>query len=476
MQIDDFINALGSIAPYWGPKDLKSICQLITQASRNNAFYASDFFVLLIVNAKGTTLSQKFTLLYDLFSSFEGNFAPSSAGDISLDTFKGLAGYLYEVFMIHIPHNQLENIIELATTGNVSCVKQVVINEEVSEAKVEYPKRVLNRISNYIHLYHNTKDVHVQSSAILKLLREIYEKEILSTAEGRKSILPQNTIDIIYMTDGRNHRLTLNVDQFWRPIDAHKSQDKGITSSHEIARLLGTYQNVLGLNTPPKVFSKEKFIETLQKLPLLNYLFSLENLEHNAATVALDHIKYSVVLGNDILYSVNVDKEASQITYASASTTASKKKTEFLQYLINWPAFVRKATSDINSPTKPKSGFFKIHRVAGTSGNISPAKLDISLPYAKILQNIKRSLIKEISNDLNQSWTNVGSYHPKLFNELLYTLGFDVTVKVNKSHIYEKVNSEGSPFLSLLDAAENLLASDEVVFKFVLIITFENRL
>jgi len=472
MTIDEFMNGLGSIAPYWTPKDLKNVCQLIAQASRNNTFYASDFFVLLILNAKSTTLDQKFALLYDLFSGFESTFAPSQAGDISLDTFKGLAGYLYEVFMIHIPHNQLENIVELATTGSVSCVKQVIINEENSEAKVEYPKRVLNRISNYIHLYHNTKDVHVQSTAILKLLREIYEKEILSTAEGRKSVLPQNTIDIIYMTDGRNHRLTLNVDQSWKPIDTYKSQFKA--STQETARLLGTYQNVLGLNTPPKVFTKEKFIETLQKLPLLNYLFSLENLEQNITTINLQHIKYTVLLGNDTLYSVNIDKEKSQTggmnqPFTSTSTTsvsnlASKKKTKFLQYLINWPAFVRKATSHVNSPTKSKSGGqFKIQRTAGTPGNISPAKLDVCLPYAKILQNIKRSLLKEISTELNQSWNNVANYHPKLYNELLYTLGFDVTVKINKNNVYENINSEGSPFLSLLDAAENLLTTDQTL-------------
>jgi len=77
MEVDDFIKAAQIFAPFWDQSSLKKIYKAITKASKNNSFYIADFFVLLILNAKATTLSQKFSLLFELFSHFNSNFQPT---------------------------------------------------------------------------------------------------------------------------------------------------------------------------------------------------------------------------------------------------------------------------------------------------------------------------------------------------------------------------------------------------------------
>jgi len=188
--------------------------------------------------------------------------------------------------MIHIPQNQLANMIELACTGNTTCVRQVLINDHIYDRRIEYPRHVLNKIANFVHLYHNSKDIHVESAVIINLLRDVYVKEIKSP------LLEKNIIDIIYYTQGRNHRMSLNIDKNWKILDEQPLESTGI--NQETGRLLGAYNHVLSLNNPPSVYNKEQFIRIMQKLPLLNYLFSFENLEQAGILVQLRNIKYSV--------------------------------------------------------------------------------------------------------------------------------------------------------------------------------------
>lgn len=233
--------------------------------------------------ASTTTLNQELVFIYIK------EFCLISIGEISLYTLKGISAYLYDLFMIHISSNQVDNMVDLVATGYLSYIKQVIINENANSSKVEYPKQALNRLSNYIHLYFNTKDIHVNSNEILRLLRNVYEKEVLPTLD-RRVVLPKNTIDIIYFTEGRNHKMTLYVDDNWNSIrDPQIVQLEG-----EIPRLLGYYKNVLALNTPSPAITKNRFVGVLQRLPLLNYLCSFENHGIAKSFGLLGSLKYTV--------------------------------------------------------------------------------------------------------------------------------------------------------------------------------------
>ena len=78
------------------------------------------------------------------------------------------------------------------------------------------------------------------------------------------------------------------------------------------------------------------------------------------------------------------------------------------------------------------------------------------------MQNIKKAIIRDVADKVGQSWDNAYAYNRRIFNESLYSLDFDVTLIVDKNYRYERVNREGTPFLSLMGIIENLSASQEV--------------
>ena len=313
MTLNEFLVAMPKIAPFWKEADLKAVFNSISKTNTNNTFYVIDFFVLLILYGKAT-LNQKYSLLFDLISSFDADFSTGAGtlpyinyfikinlGQLSLSTIKGLTSYLYDVFMIYIPHNQLENMVDLANTGYTSCIKRVVINDYVVEAQGDFPKQILNKLSNYVHLYGNNEDINVQTPEILKLIKQTYDKEVLPSAPNR--IMSTNTIAITYFTEGRNHKLTLYVDQNWRLVEGPSQSmvQSQVHTNKEVAKLFGIYKNVLPLTQTPNVFNKNQFIGILQRLPLLNYLCSMENIESANIFIQLKTIKHTVSISSIII-------------------------------------------------------------------------------------------------------------------------------------------------------------------------------
>jgi len=428
--IDDFVKTLSGLAPF-SPADsskLKDICRAISKANKNGTFFASDFFTLLIINNRNITINQKFSLIYDLLSnsSFNTDF---NHGQVTLENLTGVARDLYEIFLIHIPRNQLDNIVEQAVTGSVSSIREVTING----AKADVSREALNAVSNYLHLYHNTKDINLHSGAILRLL---------ASTQGVKS-LSSNKVEIVYLTEGRTHRLNLEADQNWKATGSNRS-------GQEVPRLLETYRNVVELNPHPHTLTREQFIRTLQGLPLINYLVSLENLDSSAHGTEPKNVKYTVVLSDETVYSIQL-KASVHTDRATKSKVISYRKKRFQDFQNRWAVFTRKVTDRLQGHGKHDPESYKVHRFAGDAGNIPAEKLDIYLPYGKILQNIKKSLIKEITTELDQSIDNFTSYHPQLYDDLLYSFGFDVSIKVNDDAERIQVSPQSSPFQSLLD-------------------------
>src|SRR5688572_22414283 len=91
---------------------------------------------------------------------------------------------MYENFMVYIPNNEIDNMIDNIVTKSSTSVLQVLINPD-TENSVELPVSCINRLSNYFHLHYFTKDVVIGDVEVLHQLQEFYN------AEARKAINPQ---------------------------------------------------------------------------------------------------------------------------------------------------------------------------------------------------------------------------------------------------------------------------------------------
>ena len=76
---EEFINIMRGIAGFWiNAADFPKIYDVITKANKNQKFYISDFFALLILYGKFTS-NQKFGLLFDLFTGFDDTFSDKTS-------------------------------------------------------------------------------------------------------------------------------------------------------------------------------------------------------------------------------------------------------------------------------------------------------------------------------------------------------------------------------------------------------------
>ncbi len=96
---------------------------------------------------------------------------------------------------------------------------------------------------------------------------------------------------------------------------------------------------------------------------------------------------------------------------------------------------------------------------------ISNRRADLYLPYSKIIKNLKKVIIRNIFESANKSMTNLENINPLLLNEFLYTLDFNVTLKVNESRQVDITNITKtlSPFKNLMDITQDSSNNQRVV-------------
>ena len=99
--------------------DYFALYNSIMNANRDKSFYFSDFLILLILFSH-TTPKQKTLLLYETLLLFDNT--RDLCNGVSILSVKSLVSYLYEVFMLSMPHHQVDNIIEYLNDGFVSGV------------------------------------------------------------------------------------------------------------------------------------------------------------------------------------------------------------------------------------------------------------------------------------------------------------------------------------------------------------------
>ncbi len=182
----------------------------------------------------------------------------------------------------------MENLVDLSIYGYTSSIKKVVINGHVT-GRVEYPKEFLNRLTNFVHLNFQMKELHLYQQEVLNILKDIYESK-LSGPEDK--LLPKNRIEITYYTNGMTHKLRIDVDQNWRICE---DPSDPVNVSKNASVLLHKFRYIISLQNNPIMLNKADFIKAAQKLPLINYLCSFEHTEINNTLTNLKEVKYMVL-------------------------------------------------------------------------------------------------------------------------------------------------------------------------------------
>ena len=96
---------------------------------------------------------------------------------------------------------------------------------------------------------------------------------------------------------------------------------------------------------------------------------------------------------------------------------------------------------------------------------ISSKKIDIYYSYENLIYNIKKAIIKEITNNIGENIQNIQNHHPYLFLKKFWEMGYNVHLLINK---YDRViidSFQHSPFESIMDHfADNFEVLIKILF------------
>lgn len=118
----------------------------------------------------------------------------------------------------------------------------------------------------------------------------------------------------------------------------------------------------------------------------------------------------------------------------------------------NWPTITRQVGTKPSSPSR--SGKQDVVTVPAQ-------KLDAFLPLSKIIENIKRTVVRNIIDNYNNKG-KLDAFQSKLYNEHFYTLDYDITIVLNKSQRFINIDPNSTAFLAIMDLIEVGPASNSV--------------
>jgi hypothetical protein len=122
-------------------------------------------------------------------------------------------------------------------------------------------------------------------------------------------------------------------------------------------------------------------------------------------------------------------------------------------------------------PSQKRLKTISVHHV-----KVPSYKADLSLTYDKILQNIKRVIMREIFSAGNRNISTLNEYSPYLLNENLYNFRGDVTLRINDSKLIEVSNTKQiSPLKTLMELVEDFNNSEKVIGSDLLISSSSNQ-
>lgn len=121
------------------------------------------------------------------------------------------------------------------------------------------------------------------------MIKDLYESKI---ARPQEKLLSKNRVDITYYTNDMSHKLRIEMDSHWRILE---DKDDHL-SPNPVSNLLHKFRYVIDLNSNPITFRKHNFIQIIQRLPLINYLTSFENIVSPSVLTQVKDVKFVVYM------------------------------------------------------------------------------------------------------------------------------------------------------------------------------------
>ena len=297
-----------------GTLDYFALYNSIMNSNRDKTFYFTDFLILLILFSH-TTPKQKSLLFFDTLLLFDNT--KDLCNGVSIQTVKSFVSYLYEIFMLSIPHHHVDNIIEFLSGGYVSGILSAKLDYKLQKNQEKIPMTLnftnsLINVSNYLHYYYNTKQLFLGEPSKMSLLKEVLENMNEETRDILDAIPPNEyfRLNLKYRQRGMKHKMQILFDKNWdikrKLVLDPEIQELKIQSPEKyklIENLLLQNENVIPLGDLESFLSHQDFILLMEKLPMMNYLLGFSIFDSN--NVKIPKISCNIMLEKELISQID---------------------------------------------------------------------------------------------------------------------------------------------------------------------------
>ena len=193
--------------------------------------------------------------------------------------------------------NQIDNMIDIIVNNETPLIRKIIMNNDLKSKEI-FNSRYLNEMASIMHKTHGYKDIPIYGSDILQNLKQCYWKEINNRQDNNFMRLKErNQLDIYFQMNSLRYKYTYHIDHNFNLLSekfenfADFNDNKG-----SIVNILKLNCYTIPLTNTNILIGKKKFIDIIQKLPLIEYMASLETSEINQCFVSLKQVKYNVSL------------------------------------------------------------------------------------------------------------------------------------------------------------------------------------
>ena len=198
--------------------------------------------------------------------------------------------------MVHMFPNQIDNMTDIILNNRRHFIRKIILNNDVKSKQI-FTSRYINEIASLMHRTHGNKDISIYLSDILQNLKQCYWEKMTKNKQNSNFLRleERNQLDFYFQVNCLRYKYSYYVDQNFNLLSNKFENFPDFNDNKaSIMNILQLNCYTIPLDNTNILIDKKRFIDIIQKLPLIEYMVSLETAKINECFISLKQVKYNV--------------------------------------------------------------------------------------------------------------------------------------------------------------------------------------
>ena len=192
--------------------------------------------------------------------------------------------------------NQIDNMTDSILNNRRPFIRKIILNNDVKSKHI-FTSRYINEVASLMHKTHGHKDISLYFSDILQNLKQCYWEKMTKKKQNSNflKLEERNQLDFYFQVNCLRYKYSYYIDQNFNLLsNKFENFPDFYDNKASIMNILQLNCYTIPLDNTNILIDKKRFIDIIQKLPLIEYMVSLETAKINLCFISLKQVKYNV--------------------------------------------------------------------------------------------------------------------------------------------------------------------------------------